>query len=252
MAHLNLFGDLTMNEDLMLQKVLSLLGPRSLVKIANVNSIFESMANDDILWKDLLACLWQNKMRVCTGNELRPKVKMQPYRKIFLNELGYKTFSALQLKYILKERHVNVRGCNEKSEFINLALSSQSPVICQFSTQNIPRPFCNKWKASFYISLRDGHRTRAIKADICTYKWKMRFKNNPAYPDWESSFHNDLTLTSVPNPNPGVNMTWCFYGQNDEYVRVGQYPPLIISRLPDWGWRMENQYVYFFRTDSLN
>jgi hypothetical protein len=208
------------------------------------------MSSDDLLWQNLSKSLWRNKSIVCTGNVTGSKVKMQPYKKIFLDALGYKSLSALQIKYILKERRIDVRGCSEKSEFVALALSSQSPVLgC--SVPVIPRPFSSKWKASFYVSLADGHRTRAVKDDICSYTWRMTFKNNPdAYPDWESSFHSDMTLTSEPNPNPGVNMTWCFYGSEDEYVRVGQYPPLIISRLPDWGWRMENQYVYFLRTND--
>jgi len=245
----NLIGDFTFNEDLILQNILCLLGPKSLLKVVAINSLFERIASDNYLWEKFNLALWKGKQIICTGIVKRPKPRTFPYSKICLSENGYKSLSALELKYILRERKVDVRGCSEKKEFIQLALESNNVTI-GVDVEPIVRPFRDKWKASFYTSLRDGHRTRATKDDICTYTWAMTFKHNPGAPKWTSSFHRNMTLTSEPSMNNGQNFDWCFYGDHDEYIRVAQYPPLIITRLPDWGWRMENQYVYFERTNQ--
>ena len=246
----SILGDLEVfPNDVLLQQVLSCLGPRSLLKIASINSIFEKLASDDYLWKDFTIQLWKNKAIVCTGIVIRPKPRTYPYAKIVLTPTAYTTLSALELKYILRSRHVDVRGLCEKKEFVDLAVKSNKLKLGS-GVPPLPRPLRDKWKCSFYLSLRDGHRARAIKEDICTYKWSMAFKQNQNAPEWESSFHPDWTISSTPDPNPNQTMTWCFYGENDEYIRVGQYPPLIITRLNDWSWRMENQYVFFLRTNE--
>ena len=36
----------------------------------------------------------------------------------------------------------------------------------------------------------------------------------------------------------GLHWKWCGKGKN--YVQVGNYPPLKIHRLENWGWRLEN------------
>ena len=240
----NLLGTFPFNEDIVLQHVLKCLGPRSLLKISCVNTLYERLTCDDFLWKSMTVLLWHNKQIVCTGIVKRPKPRTFPFSKIALVESGYKTLSALELKYILRQRNVDTRGCSEKREFIALATSSSELLL------GIPRAFRDKWKASFYTSLGEGHRTRAIKADICTYKWAMTFKQNETAPEWISSFHQDMTLTSEPSMNQGRDMLWSFHGANHEYIRVAQYPPLLITRLEDWGWRMENEYVYFLRTNQ--
>ena len=45
----------------LVQQVLSLLGPRSLLRLARVNSTLERLANDDYLWAPLTARLWAHK-----------------------------------------------------------------------------------------------------------------------------------------------------------------------------------------------
>ena len=280
---LNLLGIFPFNEDVILQSILSCLGPRSLLRTVCINSVFERLSSDDLLWLPFVHKLWDNKSIVCIGIVKVPTSRTFPYHKIVLDADGYKTLKSKELKYILQQRKVDTRGCSEKQEFIALALDSSSLILGQ-GVAPIPRALRDKWKASFYVSLHDGHRTQAVKEDICTYKWAMTFKSNANSPDWEASFHPDFSMESIPDPQPGVDMTWCFHGANDAYIRVGQYPPLIISRLPDWGWvssfcllnvwvlicqttnivffchmfdvchtkqkRMENQHVFFIRTNQ--
>jgi hypothetical protein len=57
----NLIGDFTFNEDLILQNILCLLGPKSLLKVVAINSLFERIASDNYLWEKFNLALWNCK-----------------------------------------------------------------------------------------------------------------------------------------------------------------------------------------------
>ena len=241
-------GDFTFNEDVVLQHVLACLGPRSLLKVVCINTVFERLACDDLLWLPFIWRLWSNKHVVCTGLVYKPKPRSFPFKKVVLTQSGYKTMKAAELKYILRQRKIIMAGCTEKKDFIELCVASNE-LSLGGNTLPLCREMRDKWKSSFYMSLRDGKRSKALKEDICMYKWSMEFKSNQSAPAWESSFHPNNTLTSEPSFSRTGELSWCFSGA-DEYITVGQYPPLLITRLPDWTWKMENQHVIFTRTSQ--
>ena len=111
------------------------------------------------------------------------------------------SLKAAKLKRLLRLRNVSSAGVWEKCEFADLAVGSSSEKLAP-RTPPIPRAFSNIWKASFYISLCDGHRGFATRDEICARKWEMHFKRGLGSPPWISSFHPDGTLCSEPN-NPG-------------------------------------------------
>ena len=236
-------GSLPVDEHVLLQQVLALLGPRSLLRLARVNSAFERMANDDFLWAPLTARLWANK-HILKGLVLK-NTPTQPYTRIHCTKEAYMSLKAAKLKRLLRLRAVSCAGVWEKHEFAELGVGSSSARLSEH-TPVLLRPFATIWKASFYVSLSDGRRGFARHEEICSHKWEMHFKRgNANTPPWISSFHPDGTLSSEPH-NPGGQFQWTLEMiGGEQYVRVGPYPPLLVQRTPNWGWQMENIHVYF-------
>ena len=261
-------GDLPFNENLLLE-VMSYLSPRSLLRCGTVNRTLATHACADFLWEPLTALLWHNKNPAATdikdaGAEKGAKIAPRrfPFRKVLLSEAACFTLSAAELKYLLRARGVRLAGCFEKKDFVRKLLTSAAAGAC--APLAPPRSFSAKWRASFYMSLRDGRREKAIADDIIRYKWRMYFKMHQMQSEreWVTTFGRDGSVSSLvgdQDPSPGMNMRWTFWrlaagsqGEpaNDEgfAIRVGQYPPLQLTRLPCWGWRMENIHVFFVRT----
>ena len=232
-------GTFTFDEQVLLHKVLTLLAPRSLLRVANVNKTFEHLANDDFLWKGLTAKLWSNKHIFKTQ-----KGHICPFIKMYVTKSAYMSLKASELKWLLRQRRITSTGCWEKFEFVNLAMESSTSLLSPF-TPKVPRPFRSVWKASFYMSLADGHRSFATDEDISTYKWEMYFKSGIERP-LIGSFHPNGMLSYPEHQDYDGKIPWTLETRDSQqYVRVGPYPPLLVSRCPDWGWRMENVYVYF-------
>ncbi len=265
-------GNLPFNENLLLE-VMGYLSPRSLLRCGAVCRTFAAHARADFLWAPLTALLWRNKdMPAATDAKAGAKAGAKqgaktrrgyPYRKVLLDEPACYTLSAAELKYLLRARGVRLAGCFEKGDFVRKLLASQSAGAC--APLAPPRPFSAKWRASFYMSLQDGKRNKAIVDDIIRYKWRMYFKMHqmPSEREWVTTFGRDGSVSSLvgnQDPSPGMSLRWTFWEKtyagtggepaDDEGVaiRVGQYPPLQLTRLPCWGWRMDNVHVFFVRT----
>ena len=233
-------GSWPLDEHVFLQQVLALLGPRSLLRVARVNSAFERMANDDYLWRPLTARLWEDK-HILKGVD-------DPYPRIHATHEAYMSLRASKLKKLLRLREVPSAGAWEKREYAALAVGSSSARLSEH-TPAIPRPFNTIWKSSFYVSLSDGHRGFALRENICSHKWEMYFKRgNLSMPQWITTFDPDGTMHSEFQGN---QFRWTLEMiSGEQYVRVGPYPPLLVSRLPRWGWRMENVHVWFIQTED--
>lgn len=144
--------------------------------------------------------------------------------------------SVKELKLILAERRVNYQHLLEKQEFAELVIKT---------TPKSTGPIHGRWKASYIAAELDSKRTTIEKHELCSKKWSFRFKQWPQdQAGLSAKFKEDYTYQSDLLDG---DMRWRFYAGD---VQVEQYPPLKPSRTRDWGWRLDNDFVVFFETNS--
>jgi hypothetical protein len=135
-------------------------------------------------------------------------------------------------------------------------------ITAKYQAPGAPRHF-----QRFYAGLlNDSKRTTITLEELCTYRWRMRFKE-AAGPQWlaidpfwngrepmQRLFHRDGVMAHGTSDDPiqplflGYETHWRMcktrYGVRGEFIKVNHWPSLIVSRDPDtWGWRMENEWV---------
>ncbi|GAA0144854.1 hypothetical protein LIER_36025 [Lithospermum erythrorhizon] len=126
---------------------------------------------------------------------------------------------------------------------------------------------------SYNLSMKDGKRTRITKDDLVDHDWEFHFTEEaPDYwrnldPFWTGEgplmrryFHADGTLTADEGDKVWGGHESCysvitsFFGDGrirENYVRVNRWPPMSITRKPDWSWELINRiYVYTSIADA--
>jgi len=136
-------------------------------------------------------------------------------------------------------------------------------------------PFCKKvqagdlsWKDAYKASVLDSMRTQITEDELCSNSgWNFRFKisageywvaMDPSYygeAPMQRYFHVDSTICAGPGDplfNNNYETRWRFtktrFGKRGHFVKVNHWPSLLISRLPDWRFKMENQWVEYHQS----
>ena len=69
-----------------------------------------------------------------------------------------------------------------------------------------------------------------------------RDEGDPSHPPMGKFRLDDSNDRELEHPQ---NLTWHWLMEG-KTVQVGQYPPLVVHRLDDWGWRIENRLVVLY------
>jgi len=119
------------------------------------------------------------------------------------------------------------------------------------------------WKRQFALRLQDARRTRLTAAELTAADWHFRFKIDLQLfhsSDRERgllhsreraklNFAPDGVYTStIPGaPSSSRPLKWSLQTSGeDTLLQIGAYPPLLVERTADWGWRMYNRFVEFY------
>jgi hypothetical protein len=193
-----------------------------LKNVSTVNRFFYSVQDTSAIWKPQCLRLWQGKR---IGRELF-------YRSNFSQIIPQ--LSMKEIKRLLICRKQYIKDLIEKKEFVELLIHS--------TPTEMPAFRCNKWKISYVSSILDSHRTTITKDELCEKEWVFRFKQwGTEHPGVSAVFHSDYMYSSSLFDQ---QLRWRFYAGN---IQVEQYPSLHCRRTVDWGWRMENQMVFYLQ-----
>ncbi|KAJ3029358.1 UNVERIFIED_CONTAM: hypothetical protein HDU68_012424 [Siphonaria sp. JEL0065] len=214
--------------ELSLKIVGYLRGPKTLCRCTAVSRTWNSLANDEIVWRDLCFLRWSRQKHIT--NQLHPRVD---YSSLIA------TLTVKEIKAILTSRKVDFTGLFDKSELVAKLTSS----LPKNSPNQEGIQWKSKWKASFIIGELDSKRTILTKDELCGFDWNFRMKHWPEdVENITSKFNHDYSYESDMFSGEHT-MKWRFYA-ND--VQVESYPELKISRNKDWSFTMQNTHAIFY------
>lgn len=118
------------------------------------------------------------------------------------------------------------------------------------------------WKERYLYSDADRKRIKMNFSELTSFEWKFRFKRTAGVwwtevdPYWvhgqdesmmmRRRFSMDGTFQAIGNSDPLMapedTMSWRFVGDKGA-IQVEDFTPLKCSRLSDWGFCLENQWV---------
>ncbi|KAK9806004.1 hypothetical protein WJX73_003769 [Symbiochloris irregularis] len=114
----------------------------------------------------------------------------------------------------------------------------------------------------YRLSLLQAKDIEISSAELCSLTWLFRFKRSAGDywvsmdPFWtregplcKRTFTENGEYTAV-QPDPFTHdfaFRWRFaktkQGKKGHYIKVNNFPSLVLSRTKNWGWRMENEWV---------
>jgi tetratricopeptide (TPR) repeat protein len=103
------------------------------------------------------------------------------------------------------------------------------------------------WKLYYYEAERYYKRDKISEDDLCNSKWTFNSHFNNGGGDVDPVFHRDRSYTSQITAR---GMKWRILDEGS-MVQVHQFPPLSVSRMPNGGWQMINEYVILASTGNL-
>ena len=122
------------------------------------------------------------------------------------------------------------------------------------------------WKQTYIRLCGDAKRTVITAAELLRGTWSFRFKQDlfnlhataeekaerARQPPFRGTFHSNGTYTSnIPGaPAQRRPLPWLMRDVEQLHgleaagrIQIAAYPPLKGSRVADWGWKLENEYV---------
>ncbi|KAJ3060488.1 hypothetical protein BCR33DRAFT_852237 [Rhizoclosmatium globosum] len=202
-------------------------GPKTLCRCTAVSRAWNSLANDELIWRNLCFLRWSIQKHISL--QLHPRVDYTSLKD---------SLSVKEIKGILLARKVDIRGLMEKSEFVTKLVSS----LPKHSPNQEGIQWRSKWKASFIVAELDSKRIILNKDELCTTNWAFRMKHWPdEVQNIRAKFNPDYSFESDMFSDKHT-MKWRFY-MND--VQVESYPELVISRNKDWSFTMQNPNAIF-------
>ena len=229
--------------DLFLHHVLIYLDNQTLLHVTSINRTFKRIGRDDLLWESRCDVLW-NQNGGKYGLRGKP---LQLYHDAGLTERAWKGCKIKELKQVLHDKRIRYRArFLEKKEFVDAIVRSNEHKKVLFDY---------KWFASYFYSMHYGKRKVPNMEDLCCCKWIMHFKaemrermeaSGSRIPTIVGEFSRNYEYKSTPQFS-NHDLSWKFVQiGNTTAVQIAQYPPLTFTRLDNYSWTMENQYVIFF------
>lgn len=186
-----------------------------------------------------------------------------------INHLTVRQIRGLFNHFLLHQQKQQLKTCLEKSEMIRLVRTYAEELQFEGEVR-----YSDLWFGSFASSMLDAQRESITKEELCSpYGFDTFFKVLEEEV-WDS---NDLAQLIPYDGHSGIMLyqhSVCYFDpNNDEFVmelkdgeahhpmnfqwqwnhnlvQVGPYPHLVITRLPDWGWKLENVHVVMLFRDS--
>lgn len=191
-----------------------------------VSKVWYNTGIEDLIWKKFCFNRWKDKHGMTLN--LYHKTKFQNPEAINENELIN----------ILLSRHIRIPNPSDKIELIKLLLNSQKTKLYYGNCKG-------NWRASFIAAELDSERTRPTATELCSVNWFFKFKGSDWAPNkWIARFHMDGTFELIEKENIIIlrsSMHWHF--TNKKGIQINRYHPHRVSRLDNWGWKMENDWV---------
>ena len=226
------------------------------------------------LWKKFCMKLWDHKLG---APALRYEKSMGLFWRTFLNSDLIEILTVREIKSLFlesplgrKEIREAFNSCLEVIEMRQVALKYMPNQLGgedygMDKERILTTGFHNLWFGSFASSIIDSKRTRLTLDELLSRKgFSLHFKVMSSDHELKSNKtrtpHNDWIRRGQSG---GVHLhffcncrfmenfdfvidaenvlsypTWTWTG---ETVKVGDYPPLMVNRLDNWGWKLENQ-----------
>ncbi|KAI8819977.1 uncharacterized protein EV422DRAFT_568422 [Fimicolochytrium jonesii] len=222
-------------------KILSCLDAVNLARVAAVSWLFNTLANSDLLWKELCRKRWRTLRHL--PFTLHPRVD---YTGALL-----KSLTIAELKQILARRGVPLpRGAVEKRELVGLVEETR-PMLS-------PRGrWTGKWKSSYIVAEKDLKRTSLTLKEVVDLEWVFEFTEGGA--QWQPMSDDDSDSDASARRtarvqfradgfyvNPALRLSglrWRLTPAGG--VQVEEYPPHRVERSVDGGWIMSNGYFCY-------
>jgi len=266
----------------LLHYILTFLSPYDLLSVSLASSYFLKISRSDLLWKEQCIYVWRDKVGVPS---LKNDNNIAPYWRSYLTLNAVENMSVKDLKSMFAERPLGRRqvrelfaNCLEKEDTQQAILElmpragelggETSGGIEDEQRGQIMIAFDRLWFGSFVSSIVDSRRSTIVLDELLSRKgFLMYFKlihqdqdivdrdpeislqyNCKCLFDEEESgfaFRMEEWGWEEAEMHRPQNLTWKWVVPG-KAVQVGFYPPLVIHRLLNWGWKLENKHVVLF------
>lgn len=247
----------------LLHCILSYATYADLISTSTVSKFLNETSRSDSLWKEQCILLWKDKVGM---PYLRKDHLIAPYWRTFLLPEVIHSMSTRDVKLFFAERPLGRQEVRdlllanrlEKRDMQNTILQLMNDQEREFTTG-----FRQLWFGSFMSSMVDSRRNFILLDELLSTKgFLMNFKvihedDDTVFGRPEISLHYHCTCyfeeeaknfafrMEDPEENDmhhpeGLTWRWIVEGKA---LQVGMYPPLVVYRLENWGFKLENQHV---------
>jgi len=253
----------------LLEHILSYSHAIDLLSASLSNTRWKQAARDDTIWKNAAIHVWKDKVGmplVRRGNSIAV------FWRTFVKRHVLEKMSVKDIKGLFAERPLGRRAvrdafsaCLEKSDMQTAAMQLMPMELggdnYGMADKVLEEGFDDLWFGCFASSVIDSRRATMTRDELLSRKgflmhWKV-YQDNDALgleEDVMLHFHGivyfdeDDSVFRMDDPEEmhhprGLTWQWVVEGKA---VQVDQYPPLVVHRLENWGWRLENQHVILY------
>jgi hypothetical protein len=245
--------------------------------VSLVNRYFFKVSRSDVLWKELCILLWKEKLGMPL---LRKNRTIAPFWRTFVKPHVVESMSIRDIKMMFAERPM--MGRRVRSLLMNsLEKRDMQAAVLELMPKEgelggdkygmeddqrgkVLVGFNHLWFGCYASSVVDSKRSfMALEELLSKRGFLMHFKvihedmNVRGGHDVEISLHfhckcffdeedNGYAFRMEDSEDPelhhpqGLSWKWVVDGKA---VQIGFYPALVVHRLDNWGWKLENQHV---------
>ena len=266
----------------LLHYILTFSSSYDLISVSLASSHCLKISRSDLLWKEQCIYLWRDKVGVPS---LKNGMIIAPYWRSYVTPNAVENMSVKDLERMFAVRPLGRRqvrelfaNCLEKADMQQAILElmpragelggETSGGIEDEQRGRIMIAFDSVWFGSFVSSIVDSSRSAIVLDELLSRKgFRMYFKlihedqdtvdrdpeislqyNCKCLFDEEESgfaFRTEEWGWEEGAMRSPQNLTWKWVVPG-KVVQVGFYPPLVIHRLLNWGWKLENKHVVLF------
>ena len=259
----------------LLHHILTFVSFSDLLSMALTSNYCSIISRSDSLWKAQCIHLWKDKAGMPL---LRKEKSIAPFWRTYVTSRAVKKMSVKDIKGMFAERPLGRRQVRDlfvsslekedmqEAVLILMPKSGElgSPTLSGRSEGMMHRrlwiPIDHLWFGSFLSSVVDSRRSVMLLDELLSRKGFMMYIK-VMHQDYDTMDQNaemslhyhckcffdedesgcSIRMEESDELHPqNLKWRWIVPGQT---VLIGMYPPLVVQRLDNWGWQLENHHV---------
>jgi len=150
--------------------------------------------------------------------------------------------SIQQIKETLREHNIKFHDCFERQDFEEKLKLVQNLNLGNINYLDPNSGGKRRIKEIYYDKIRDSKRVTITKEELCEKQWYAEFHNNKWFPEFKEN--------GVLYISKGYEFMNYQIKNKGRSIKVENYPDLVVSRTPDWGFILENSYFVMKSIDT--